>query len=224
MYEGEARWTQVDHYFGDKLAPSDAALENALQTNLAASLPPHDVSPLQGKFLALLIKLVGARRVLEIGTLGGYSTIWMARALPDGGKITTLELSPDYAAIAAGNLERAGVADRVEIIVGPALGSLQRLQTAGGGPFDLVFIDADKPNNPRYLQAALSLARKGTVIVGDNVVRDGAVIDPESDDERVQGVRAFTDLLARTEGLFSTALQTVGQKGWDGMTISLVEG
>ena len=224
MYAGDERWLAVDSYFVEKLAPSDDALDKALEANLAAALPPHDVSPLQGKFLALLAKLVAAKRVLEIGTLGGYSTIWLARAMPDDGKVTSLELSPEFAAVARANLDRAGVADRVNVLVGPALESLARLHSEGVDPFDLIFIDADKPSNPKYLEWALRLARPGTLIIGDNVVRDGAVIDAACSDERVQGVRAFTDLLAFTPRVFSTALQTVGLKGWDGMTISLVEG
>ena len=223
MYQGDERWLAVDGYFSEKLAPTDEALAQTLDANAAAGLPPHDVSPLQGKFLALLTKLTGARRVLEIGTLGGYSTIWFARALAEGGKVTSLEVSPEYAAVARNNLDKAGVSDRAEIVVGPALASLARLHQEGAGPFDLIFIDADKPNNPKYLEWALKLARPGSVIIGDNVVRDGAVIDATSSDDRVQGVRAFTDLLADRTGIFSTAMQTVGLKGWDGMTISLVE-
>lgn len=223
MYQGNEHWLAVDSYFTEKLAFQDDGLTGALDANAAAGLPAHDVSPLQGKFLALLTKLVNARKVLEIGTLGGYSTIWFARAMSDGGKVTSLEVSPDYAAVARRNLGAAGVANRVNIMVGPALTSLARLHQESAGPFDLIFIDADKPSNPAYLGWALKLARPGTLIVGDNVVRDGAITDAASSDDRVQGVRAFTNLLADTPGLFSTAMQTVGQKGWDGMTISLVE-
>jgi len=224
MYEGDGRWIAVDEYFSGKLARSDEGLTDALAANAEAGLPPHDVSPLQGKFLALLAKLLKAGRILEIGTLGGYSTIWMARALGPGGRLISLEVSEDCAAVARRNVDRAGVGEKVEIITGPALESLARLHASGAGPFDLVFIDADKPNNPAYFQWAMKLARPGALIIGDNVVRDGAVVDAASADARVQGVRAFTDLLAAEAGVFSTALQTVGQKGWDGMTISLVEG
>jgi len=224
MYQGDERWIAVDDYFAEKLAPSDQALKLALEANTRAGLPPHDVSPLQGKLLALLAKLVRAERILEIGTLGGYSTIWLARALPPSGKVTSLEVSPECANVARQNIDLAGLSSQVDIVVGPALTSLARLHEAGGEPFDLIFIDADKPNNPVYFQWALKLARPGAVIIGDNVIRDGAVIDPHSQDDRVQGVRAFTDLLACSANVFSTALQTVGQKGWDGLTISLVEG
>ena len=223
MYDGDERWTEVDQYFSHKLARPDDALIQALTANAEAGLPPHDVSPLQGKFLALLAKLTNAERILEIGTLGGYSTIWMARALPPGGKVISLELSPESAVVAHQNIARAGVSDRVEIITGPALESLGEMQRRGEAPFDLIFIDADKPNNPAYFEWALKLAKPGAVIIGDNVVRDGAVVDPASQDDRVRGVRAFTDMLADEPRVFSTALQTVGQKGWDGMTISLVE-
>jgi predicted O-methyltransferase YrrM len=224
LYEADPRWSAVDDYFGAKLASQDAALADALAANAAAGLPPHDVSPLQGKFLALLAKLVHAERVLEIGALGGYSTIWLARAIGGNGRVTSLEVSPEHAAVARSNVSRAGLAERVEIIVGPALDSLARLHRQGVAPFDLIFIDADKPNNPAYFEWGLRLARRGALIVADNVVRDGAVVDAAALDDRVQGVRAFTDMIAGTAGLFSTALQTVGQKGWDGMTLSLVEG
>lgn len=222
MYSGDERWAAVDAYFGEKLAPPDDALKATLAANAAAGMPPHDVSPLQGKFLALLTKLVGARRVLEIGGLGGYSTLWFARALEDGGRVVSLEISPEHAAVARRNLDRAGVGERVEIIVGPALESLANLYLQGAPAFDLIFIDADKPNNPAYLTGAFKLVRRGGLIIGDNVVRDGAVVDAGSTDDRVVGVRAFTDLLAAASGAFSTAIQTVGQKGWDGMTITLV--
>ncbi len=183
--------------------------------------PPHDVSALQGKFLHLVARMIGARRVLEIGTLGGVSTLWFARALGAGGRIVTLEADPRHAAIARANLERAGVADRVDLRVGPALDSLPAL--AGEAPFDLVFIDADKPNNPHYLAWALKLTREGGVIIGDNVVRDGAVVDPASSDASVRGVRTFLDAIAGEPRLSATALQTVGAKGWDGFTLAVVD-
>lgn len=223
MYAGEDRWVAVDRYFSDKLVPRDDALVATLKANAAAGLPPHDVSPLQGKLLALLTKLVSANRVLEIGTLGGYSTTWFARAISEGGRVVSLEVSPEFAAVARTNIDQAGVGEQVEIIVGSALDSLARLVERGVPPFDLIFIDADKPNNPAYLEWALKLARVGTLIVADNVVRDGAVTDAASTDDRVRGVRAFTDKLAASSDLFSTAIQTVGAKGWDGLTISLVE-
>lgn len=213
------KWASVDGYFSALLAPEDAALKSALAANAEAGMPTHDLSAVQGKFLALLVKLSNARRVLEIGTLGGYSTIWMARALPAGGLITSIELDPARAQIAIKNCESAQCSDKVDIRVGAATEVLPELQ----GPFDLIFIDADKPNNPIYLEWALKLARPGTVIVGDNVVRGGAVIDSNSNDDSVIGVRRFIDMLSSNERLDSTALQTVGEKGWDGFTISIVE-
>ena len=183
-------------------------------------MPTHDVSALQGQFLALLVKLSSAKRVLEIGTLGGYSTIWMARALPAGGTITSIELDPERAMVALDNCSLAGVSDKVDIRVGAAADVLPQLQ----GPFDLVFIDADKPNNPLYLEWALKLTRPGCVIIGDNVVRGGAVIEEDSNDSSVLGVRRFVEMLSTDERLNSTALQTVGEKGWDGFTISVVKG
>lgn len=216
------QWSAVDAFFADRLAPPDATLEAVLAANAAAGLPPHDVSPLQGRFLEILVRLTRARRVLEIGTLGGYSTIWMARALPAGGRIVTLESDPRHAAVARGNFARAGVADRVALREGPAVESLSALARAHEEPFDLVFIDADKPSNPEYLAAALTLTRAGSVILGDNVVRDGAVADARSSDPRVHGVRRFADLLAAEPRLVATALQTVGTKGWDGFALALV--
>lgn len=213
------RWAAVDAYFGQALAPQDDALLAALQANAQAGLPAHDVSAVQGKFLALLVQLTQARRVLEIGTLGGYSTIWMARALAPGGRITTLEKVPAHAAVAQRNWANAGVADRIESRVGSALDILPGLQ----GPFDLIFIDADKPNNPHYLEWAIKLSRPGTLIVGDNVVRGGHVVDGASDDTNVQGVRRFIERMAAHPKLDSTALQTVGEKGWDGFSLSVVK-
>ncbi len=216
------QWSAVDAYFADRLVPPDPALEAVLADNAAAGLPPHDVSPLQGRFLEILVRMLRARRVLEIGTLGGYSTIWMARALQTGGQIVTLEADPRHAAVARANFVRAGVADRIDLREGPALEALAALVREGGEPFDLVFIDADKPSNPEYLAFALALTRAGSVIVGDNVVRDGAVTDEGSADPRVQGVREFTELLATEPRLAATALQTVGAKGWDGFAMALV--
>ncbi len=216
----QAHWSAVDDYIVSRLVTPDAALERALAENATAGLPPHDVSPAQGKFLHLLARMLGAKRILEIGTLGGYSTIWLARALGPGGQVVTLEADPHHAALARGNIAAAGLAALVDLHVGPALEMLAGLQ--GEAAFDLVFIDADKPNNPAYLACALKLTRPGGVIVGDNVVREGAVVDPDSADPRVQGVRNFFDMMAAEPRLDATALQTVGSKGWDGFAIALV--
>ena len=215
-------WSSVDAYFADRLVSDDPALTAAVRDSEAAGLPPHHVAPNQGKLLHLLCRVAGARSVLEVGTLGGYSTIWLARALPPGGQVVTLELDPDYAAVARRNVARAGLTETVEVRVGPAAESLTALAAEGAGPFDLVFIDADKPNNPAYLRGALALSRPGTVIVGDNVVRDGAVVDGSSADPKVRGVREFTDLLAATPGVEATAVQTVGEKGYDGFVLAVV--
>jgi predicted O-methyltransferase YrrM len=215
-------WTQVDRYFGDLLAPSDDKLDSALAANKKAALPSIDVSQLQGKFLELLVRISGARHILEIGTLGGYSTIWMARALPEGGRIITLEANQRHAEVARANLENAGVLDRVDLRLGRAIDNLPKLEASGTGPFDLIFIDADKPSNPDYLQWAMRLSRPGTVIVTDNVVREGKVIDAESDDKDVQGTRRFAELLAAEPRLSATVLQTVGTKGYDGFAVAVV--
>jgi predicted O-methyltransferase YrrM len=212
------RWAAVDQYVADLLVGSDPVLEAALETSRAAGLPPGDVSPGQGKLLQLLAQIRGARAILEIGTLGGYSTIWLARALPEGGRLATLEADSGYAEVARTNLERAGLGDVVELHVGPARETLPQLR----GPFDLVFIDADKRSNPEYLDAALGLSRTGTVIVADNVVRAGALADAESDDPSVQGVRRFHELLAAEPRVSAVTTQTVGVKGYDGFTIALV--
>jgi predicted O-methyltransferase YrrM len=220
---GQERWTAVDRYVEELLVPDDPVLDGTLAANASAGLPPHDVSPAQGKLLFLLARVAGARRVLEVGTLGGYSTIWLARALPDGGRLVTLEVDPGYADMARGNLLRAGMAERVEIRVGPALDTLATMvDDDNADPFDLIFIDADKPNNPSYLRAALDLARPGTAIVGDNVVREGAVIDSASDDPRVLGVRGFHEVLATDPRVDATTIQTVGSKGYDGFSLALV--
>jgi predicted O-methyltransferase YrrM len=215
-------WTAVDRYFSDHLAPSDPALDAALAANREAGLPAIDVTPLQGKFLDLLVRISGARRILELGTLGGYSTLWLARALPDGGNLVTLELESKHAAIARKNLEIAGQLDRVDIRVGPAAGLLKALVAERSAPFDLIFIDADKSGYPEYLEWSLKLARPGTVIVGDNVVRDGKVVDPKSPDANIQGVRRFTELVAAEPRLSATVLQTVGSKGYDGFALAVV--
>jgi predicted O-methyltransferase YrrM len=215
-------WAKVDRYFGDLLVPSDGKLDAALSANEKAGLPQIDVTSLQGKFLEFLVRISGARRVLEIGTLGGYSTIWMARALPDGGRIVTLELDPHHARVALGNLQNAGVSEKVELRVGPASASLATLVTVTSEQFDLIFIDADKQGYPEYLQWALKLSHPGTVIVADNVVRDGKVIDANSNDANVQGVREFTAQLAAEPRLSATVLQTVGVKGYDGFALAIV--
>ncbi len=212
------RWSAVDGYFAALLAPSDPALDAALADNAAAGLPVQDVSATQGKMLALFVRMAGARRVLELGTLGGYSTIWMARALPDDGTLVTVEVDPGRAAVARRNIERAGLGARVTLRCGAALDVLPTLQ----GPFDLVFIDADKPSNPAYLRWALALSRPGTVIVGDNVVRGGAVVDASSRDANVRGVRDFLAAVAAEPRLSATAIQTVGEKGWDGFALAVV--
>jgi len=206
------RWSEVDSYIVQRLLPADPILDAVLDANAAAGLPPADVSPAQGKLLYLFARMVGARRVLEIGTLGGYSTIWLARALPADGVVVTLEVVPEHAAVARLNLERAGLAVRVDLRVGPALQTLQRIDSENRGPFDLIFIDADKPSNPDYLAWALRLARPGNVIV-----------DPASRDPRVQGVRRFFDMMASEPRLTATAIQTVGSKGWDGFAIAVVD-
>ena len=215
-------WTAVDRYLQAQLMPHDAALEQALADSDAAGLPAIHVSPLQGKFLHLLARLVGAKRVLEIGTLAGYSTIWLARALPAGGRVVTLEAEPRHAEVARRNLARASVADRVEIRIGPALETLPKLHAGNAGPFDLVFIDADKPGMPQYLEWSIRLARPGTAILADNVVRDGKVVNAASDDANVQGARRLFEKLAAEGRVSATALQTVGAKGYDGFALAIV--
>jgi len=200
----------------------DPALDAALQASAAAGLPPHNVSPTQGKLLALLARVQGARAILEIGTLGGYSAIWLARALPAGGHLVTLEADPRHAEVARANIAHAGVSDLVELRVGRALETLPHLAAEGRGPFDLVFIDADKPSNPEYFAWALTLTRRGSLIIADNVVRDGAVADAESTDSNVRGVRRFMDALAAEPRVSATAIQTVGSKGYDGFTLAVV--
>ena len=211
-------WTDVDRYLEGLFTPSDPALDAALQAARAAGLPPIQVSATQGKLLYLLAKLSGARRILEIGTLAGYSAIWLARALPPGGKLVTLEAVPRHAEVAKSNLARAGLELVAEVRVGKALMSLPRLE----GPFDLVFIDADKESYPEYLGWALKLARKGSLIVADNVVRDGAVSVESSLDPRVQAVRRYHELVAAEPSLSATVLQTVGSKGYDGLSFAVV--
>jgi predicted O-methyltransferase YrrM len=215
-------WIAVDRYFSGLLTPADGALDGALLANKKAGLPAIDVSRLQGKFLEFLVRSSGARRVLEIGTLGGYSTLWLARALPEDGRIVTLEFDPHHAETARENLRNAGVLDRVDLRVGRAIDSLQALEKAASAPFDLIFIDADKKSYPEYLDWSLKLSRPGTVIVADNVVRDGKVVDANSDDPDIQGVRRFTEALAAEPRLSATVLQTVGAKGYDGFALAVV--
>jgi predicted O-methyltransferase YrrM len=216
----DERWAAVDRYVTDLLVPPDPALDAALAANAAAGLPPHDVSPAQGRLLELLARLRGARRILEIGTLGGYSTIWLARGLRPGGRIVTLERSAERAAVARANLERAGLAAVADVRVGPALATLPDL--GGGEPFDLVFVDADKESAAVYAQWALRLAGHGALLVFDNVVRSGALADGDSEDARVRGVRALHEALARAPDVCATTIQTVGVKGYDGFTLALV--
>jgi predicted O-methyltransferase YrrM len=210
--------SEVDQYLAELLLPPDPALAAALEAGAAAGLPPHDVSPLQGKLLEVLARAVRARTILELGMLGGYSTICLARALPSGGRLVTLESEPAYAEVASASIGRAGLADVVEVLVGPALDTLPRLD----GPFDLIFIDADKRNNPSYLDHSLRLSRPGTLIVADNVVRDGAVADPASEDANVRGARRFLELLGVEPRVEATTIQTVGVKGWDGFVLAVV--
>ena len=212
----DERWTQVDSFIEARLIGD--ALEQVLADNEAAGLAPIDVSPAHGKLLHILVRISGARRILEVGTLGGYSTIWMARALPEDGRIVTIEVDPRSAETARANCAREGVTDRIDIKVGAALDLLPQLE----GPFDLVFIDADKANNGRYLEWATRLARPGTIIVCDNVVRNGHVLDADSRDAAIRGTRALFDGLHANERLTSTAIQTVGRKGWDGFAIAIV--
>ena len=216
------QWTAVDGYITDLFLPSDPVLDATLQASVAAGLPAINVTPNQGKFLMLLAQLQGARNILEIGTLGGYSTIWLARALPADGRLVTLEFDPKHVEVARTNIKHAGFADAVEVRLGAAIDTLPQLVREGRGPFDFIFIDADKPGYPSYLPWALKLSRRGTVIIADNVVRNGAVIDAASEDVMVQGVRRFNALLAAEPRVSSTVIQTVGSKGYDGFVMARV--
>jgi predicted O-methyltransferase YrrM len=218
----QEQWTAVDRYLADLLVPPDPPLEAALQASAAAGLPAIHVPPNLGKLLMLLARVQGARRILEIGTLGGYSTIWLARALPTGGRLVTLEADPTHADVARANIARAGLTQVVELRVGPALETLPQLAAEGGGPFDVIFIDADKPGYPDYWTWALKLVRRGSLIIADNVVREGAVIDASSTDPKVQGVRRFLEVLAAEPRVSATAIQTVGSKKYDGFALALV--
>jgi predicted O-methyltransferase YrrM len=215
-------WAHVEHYFEDLLTPENAALSAVIDTNHSEGLPSIDVPALMGKFLGLMVRISGARRILEIGTLGGYSTIWLARALPADGQLITLEIDPRHAKVAQANLDQTGVADRVEIRLGPAADSMRALHASGTASFDLIFIDADKQGLPEYLKLSLNLSRPGTVIIADNVVRDGKVIQAGSTDPNVQGVRAFLDLAAAEPRLSATALPMVGARGYDGFAMAVV--
>jgi predicted O-methyltransferase YrrM len=215
-------WTAVDQYINETLIPSDPVLDAALEASAAAGLPSIQVSPSQGKLLYLLARIQGARHILEIGTLGGYSTIWMARALPPGGHLLTLEADAKHAAVARANFVRAGLASVIELRFGPALDTLPRVATEGRGPFDLTFIDADKFTMAEYFEWALKLSRRGSVIVADNVIRHGGVVDAESKDADILGVRRFNEHLAKEPGVSATEIQTVGSKGYDGFALAVV--
>jgi predicted O-methyltransferase YrrM len=218
----QATWTAVDQLFEHHFVPAEDAASAALAASRAAGLPAISVSPSQGKLLELFVRMLGAKRVLELGTLGAYSTIWMANALPNDGKVITFELDPRHATVARANLTHAGLADRVEVRVGSARELLVQLAAQTPPPFDLVFIDADKPNNPHYVRAVMELVHIGSVIIVDNVVRDGRVADLEDDDPRVRGSREALEVLASHPRLRATAIQTVGSKGYDGFAIACV--
>ncbi|RTL62239.1 MAG: O-methyltransferase [Pseudonocardiaceae bacterium] len=213
-------WSRVDEYYGQRLVGDDDTLSEALRANASAGLPPIDVTPATGKLLHLLARSVGARRILEVGTLGGYSTIWLARALPSDGEVVTCEVSPRHAEVARANLDRAGVGDRVRIVLGPALETLPGVQ----GPFDMVFVDADKVSNAEYLDHAIRLSRPGALVVVDNVVRGGRVVDETDDDPVVVGTRRLADALAADPRISATMVQTVASKGYDGFVLGVVEG
>jgi len=215
-------WTSVDEYLGSLFLPSDPALDAAVAASHAAGLPTIAVSPTQGKLLYLLALARQAKSILEIGTLGGYSTIWLARALPPEGRLVTLEIDATHAEVARANIARAGLGAQVDVRLGPAIETLPRLASEGVGPFDLVFIDADKPGYPHYWPWALRLSRRGTLIIADNVVRDGAVADAGSADANVQGVRRYLDCVAAEPGVTGTVIQTVGVKGYDGLSFAVV--
>jgi len=215
-------WSAVDDYITNLLVRPDNGLNEALNASSAAGLPAINVSPCQGKLLHILARAHGVRSILEIGTLGGYSTIWLARALPETGRLITLEIDPKHAEVARTNIARAGVAGRVELRLGRALDTLPQLAAEGHGSFDLIFIDADKPSNADYFQWALQLSHRGSLIIVDNVVRGGKVVDATNLDPNVQGVRRLNDLMAREERIIVTEIQTVGVKGYDGFAIALV--
>jgi predicted O-methyltransferase YrrM len=218
----DAPWMAVDGYITELLARPDSALDAAMEASVAAGLPAIAVTPPQGKLLQILARGQGAREVLEIGTLGGYSTIWLARGLADGGRITTLEIDPRHAEIATANIARAGFGDVVRVRLGPAIETLARIAEEGGGPFDLIFIDADKANIPEYFDRAVKLSRIGTLILVDNVVRDGGLADATSDDPSIRGVRRLHEQVSADPRVTATTIQTVGSKGHDGFLIAVV--
>jgi predicted O-methyltransferase YrrM len=218
----QSLWTAVDEYINQLLVPGDPALDEAVRASEAAGLPAIQVSPSQGKFLHILARILGAKKVLEIGTLGGYSTIWMARALPVDGKVITLELSAKHAAVARKNFQHASLEEKIELREGAALESLAKIAGEGIAPFDFIFVDANKSNMPEYFEWALKLSRPGSVIIADNIVRDGKVIDASSQDPDIQGVRRFNEMLAVEKRVSATELQTVGSKGYDGFALALV--
>jgi predicted O-methyltransferase YrrM len=220
----ERQWEAVENYFNELLIPSDPILDAAMKAIDAAGIANVSVTPNEGKLLWLLARVQGARNILEIGTLGGYSTIWLARALAPGGRLITLEADPRHATIAHENIARAGLTEIVELRVGRALESMAVIAEEGRGPFDLIFIDADKANNTNYFAWALKLSRRGSLIIVDNVVRDGAVVDASSTDPDIRGIRRFTEMLAKEKRVSATAIQTVGSKGHDGFAIALVTG
>ncbi len=215
----QEQWKAVENYLNDHLVLQDAALEGALAASSEAGLPPIAVAANEGKLLHILARMIGAKKILEIGTLGGYSTIWLGRALADGEKLITLEFDPKHAAVATKNIAEAGLSDRVEVRVGKAIDSLPVLEAEGHGPFDFIFIDADKPSNPAYFEWAMKLSHPGTVIVVDNVVREGRIADEGSQDAGVKGVQKLLDDLSAEKRVVATALQTVGSKGYDGFAL-----
>ncbi len=216
------QWYSVDEYLRELLVQPDPALDAALEASAAAGLPAIHVSPVQGQLLHVLARAQRAKAILEIGTLGGYSAIWLGRALPPDGRLITIEVDRSYALVARGNIQRAGLAGVIEVRVGPALERLPELVAAEEGPFDLIFIDADKPNSPEYFAWSLKLARRGTMIIVDNVVRGGAIVDPSTDDPRVVATQRLLREMGAAEGVVTTALQTVGTKGYDGFAVALV--
>jgi predicted O-methyltransferase YrrM len=215
----DSNWDAIDAYIAENFLDDDPALEAALAASEAAGMPPIQVAPLQGKLLTMLAAALGARKILEIGTLGGYSAIWLARGLAEGGKLITLEMNPDFAEVARSNIANAGLADRVQVRVGKALDTLPQLEAEGAGPFDLIFIDADKPSTPDYFDWAVRLSRKGSLIIVDNVVREGAILAAQSENKHVRGLRGFYTRVAQDPRVTATAFQTVGNKGHDGLAI-----
>ncbi len=220
----QERWTAADDYINERLAPSDQALDAALADSAAAGLPAIAVTASQGKFLQLLARSCGARTILEIGTLGGYSTIWLARGLPAGGRLITIEAEPKHAAVARANIARAGLSGMVDLRLGRGLDVLPHIEAEGRGPFDFIFIDADKTAIPEYFQWAIKLGRPGSMIIADNVVRKGAIVEPNHPDPNVQGVRRFYDMLGAETRVDATAIQTVGSKGYDGFAMAVIKG